>query len=73
MLSTLSRLSWMPVVVALALMGCENPQKKKDEEAAKNTFACQMNGERLVLRFADGETRMLMPNAQRITRPRFRR
>jgi membrane-bound inhibitor of C-type lysozyme len=63
----LSRLWFVPIIAALALTGCENPQKKKDEEAAKNTFACQMNGERLVLRFADGEARMLMPNAQRVT------
>ena len=58
-------------IVAVALMtlaGCENPIKKKaDEEAAKNTFACQYNGERLVVRFADGEARMLMPDAQRVT------
>lgn len=67
MVFPLSRLSWVPVVAALALTGCENPQKKKDEEASKNTYACQMNGERLVLRFADGEARMLMPSAQRIT------
>jgi len=69
MVFPLSRLSWtwMPIVAALALTGCENPQKKKDEEISKNTFACQMNGERLVLRFTDGEARMLMPNAQRIT------
>ena len=67
MYSPWSRLRWIPVVAALALTGCENPQKKKEEEAAKNTFACQMNGERLVLRFADGEARLLMPSAQRIT------
>ncbi len=62
-----SGLRWLPVVAALAVAGCENPLKKKEEEASKNTFACQMNGERLVLRFADGEARMLMPSAQRIT------
>ena len=56
-------------LVAVLLLGaCENPMKKKaEEEAAKNTFACQMNGERLVVRFADGEARLLMPDAQRIT------
>jgi membrane-bound inhibitor of C-type lysozyme len=51
----------------VALTACENPQKKKEEEAAKNTFACQYNGERLVIRFADGEARMLMPDAERVT------
>ena len=52
----------------MAFIGaCENPLKKKEEEASKNTFACQLNGERLVIRFADGEARMLMPDAQRVT------
>ena len=56
------------LVTALVLGACENPMKKKaEEEAAKNTFACQYNAERLVVRFADGEARMLMPDAQRIT------
>ena len=51
----------------LLLLACENPLKKKEEEASKNTFACQLDGERLVVRFADGEARMLMPDAQRVT------
>ena len=67
MVSPWSALWCLPVVAVLALTGCENPQKKKEEEAAKNTFACQMNGERLVLRFGDGEARMLLPSTQRVT------
>lgn len=67
MASPWSALWCLPVVAVLALTGCENPLKKKEEEAAKNTFACQMNGERLVLRFADGEARMLLPSSQRVT------
>ena len=56
------------LLVASMLVGCENPAKKKEEEEArKNTFACQLNGERLVIRFAEGEARMLMPDAQRVT------
>ena len=51
----------------IVLAACENPLKKQEEEASKNTFACQYNGERLVVRFADGEARMLMPDAQRVT------
>ena len=54
-------------ILAFALTGCENPQKKKEEEAARNTFACLINGERLVIRFAEGEVRLLMPDAQRVT------
>ncbi len=55
------------LLAAVALSGCENPQKKKEEELAKNTFACQLNGERFVVRFAEGEARMLLPGAQRVT------
>ena len=55
------------VILAFALTGCENPQKKKDEEAARNTFACTVSGERLVIRFAEGEVRLLLPDAQRVT------
>ena len=51
----------------LALAACENPSKKKEEEIAKSTFACSYNGERFVVRFADGEARMLLPELQRVT------
>jgi hypothetical protein len=62
--------SFRLLAIALGLVvlaACENPLKKKEEEASKNTFACLYNGERLVVRFADGEARLLMPDAQRIT------
>jgi len=52
---------------ALALVACENPMKKKEEEIAKSTFACSYNGERFVVRFAEGEARMLLPELQRVT------
>ena len=52
---------------ALLLSACENPQKKKEEELAKNTFACQLNGERFVVRFVEGEARVLLPGMQRVT------
>ena len=58
-----------PLVVAavsLALAACENPQKKQEEELAKTTFACQLNGERSVVRFAEGEARVLLPGMQRV-------
>ena len=57
----------LPLAAALALSACENPQKKKEEELAKNTFACQLNGERFVVRFAEGEARVLLPGLQRVT------
>ena len=60
---------YLLVVAAAALLAaCENPlQKKREEELAKTTFACQLNGERFVVRFAEGEARVLLPGAQRVT------
>ena len=57
------------VAASLALTACEhlNPQKKKEEELAKSTFACLLNGERFIVRFVDDEARILMPGAQRVT------
>ena len=55
------------LLAALALVACENPMKKKEEEIAKSTFACSYNGERFVVRFAEGEARMLLPELQRVT------
>lgn len=55
------------LVLAVQLAGCENKPTKEEEEAAKATFACQLAGERLILRFEPGEVRMLTSNADRIT------
>ena len=55
--------------LTLALSGCDslNPQKKREEELAKTTFACDLNGERFVVRFTEGEARILLPGTQRVT------
>ena len=39
----------------------------EDEEAARNTFACLLQGERLVVRFDAGEARLLLPGGDRVT------
>jgi membrane-bound inhibitor of C-type lysozyme len=55
--------------VALATFvaaGCAMPPSKEELEAAKNTFACQVAGERIVIRFDVGEARLLMPDANRV-------
>ena len=62
-----ARFALFPLVAALLLPACDTPQKKKEEELAKTTFACQLNGERFVVRFAEGEARILMPGMQRVT------
>ena len=54
------------VSIALLVASCDSFQKKQEEELAKNTFACQLNGERFVVRLAEGEARVLLPGAQRV-------
>jgi len=57
-------------VVAMLLAGllgaCADAQRKEAEEAAKNTFACQLDGQRLIMKFDMGEARLLMPDGDRI-------
>jgi membrane-bound inhibitor of C-type lysozyme len=57
---------FLAVVAALGVAACGS-LSSRDEEAAKNTFACQYNGERLVIRFDAGEARMLMPGGERVS------
>ena len=59
---------WMAMAVAAAaVVGCEHKPSKEEEQAAKNTFACQLVGERLVIRFDSGEARMLTSAGEKIT------
>jgi membrane-bound inhibitor of C-type lysozyme len=53
-------------LAGLALAAC-GALSAKDEEAAKNTFACTLDGERLVIRFDAGEARLLMPSGDRLS------
>jgi membrane-bound inhibitor of C-type lysozyme len=55
----------LAAVVTIAA-GCANTPSKEEQEAAKNTFACQLAGERLVIRFDAGEARLLTPAGERI-------
>ena len=52
-------------LLALAA-GCAS-QSKEAEEAARNTFACSFDGQRIVIRFDGDEARMLMPSGDRVT------
>jgi membrane-bound inhibitor of C-type lysozyme len=54
------------VCLVAALAGCADKASKEEEEAAKNTFVCQLDGERIVIRFDAGEARMLMPGGDRV-------
>ncbi len=54
-------------VVALAaaamLAACGGTPSKEEQEAAKNTFTCLQDGERLVIRFDAGEAGCSLPRA----------
>ena len=54
------------IVAAVALAGCAEQMKKDEQEAAKNTYVCLLDGDRLVIRFDMGMARMLMPSGDRI-------
>ena len=54
-------------LLALVLLaGCQTGPTKEELEAAKNTVDCERPGERIVIRFEDGEARLLMPDATRV-------
>lgn len=53
-------------IAASLVAGCASGPSKEEIEAAKNTFACELSGERLVIRFDSGEARLLMPGGDRI-------
>jgi len=54
------------VLALAALAGCESSPSKEAQEAARNTFACQLAGERIVIHFDAGEARILMPGGERV-------
>jgi membrane-bound inhibitor of C-type lysozyme len=55
------------LLTVATLAACAVPPGKDEIEAAKNTYACQLAGERLVVRFDTGEVRLLMPDGNRVT------
>ena len=55
------------LVIAVVLAGCADQASKDEKEAAKNTYVCLLDGERLVIRFDMAEARMLMPTGDRIS------
>ena len=62
------RLALVCALAIFAATGCADKPSKEEQEAAKNTFACTLAGERLVVRFDAGEARLLMPGGERAGR-----
>ena len=54
------------VVLALVLGACQHGPTQDEVEAAKKTVDCQRGDERILIRFDEGEARLLMPDASRI-------
>lgn len=55
------------LLLPLLLAGCAGAGNREVDEAAKNTLACQLNGERVLIRFESGEARVLLPGGERVT------
>jgi hypothetical protein len=53
-------------LAAALLAACGGAPTRAGDEAARNTFVCQLGGERLVLRFEPGEARLLLPGGDRV-------
>jgi membrane-bound inhibitor of C-type lysozyme len=60
------RLLYASLCVGAALSGCQSGPSTDELEAAKDTIDCQRPGERIVVKFADGEARILLPDATRV-------
>lgn len=61
-----ARVGLVAALVVLATAGCADKPSKDEQEAARNTFACTLSGERVVVRFDAGEARLLMPGGERV-------
>jgi membrane-bound inhibitor of C-type lysozyme len=55
-------------IVALAALAvaCQQGPSKEEIEAAKKTYDCDHAGERILIRFDEGEARLLMPDGSRV-------
>jgi membrane-bound inhibitor of C-type lysozyme len=54
-------------VTAALVTACQSQGPTKEEiEAAKATLDCDHGGDRILIRFGDGEARLLMPDGTRI-------
>ena len=52
---------------AVLFAACAHTPSKDEEEAARNTIVCKLDGERLMIRFDAGEVRLLMPSGEKVS------
>ena len=55
------------VLAVLGILAACTPPEKPADVPSKDTFECTLEGERWVIRFTEGEARMLTPGSERIT------
>ena len=55
------------LVIAVVLAACMDKPSKEEQEAAKNSFVCLLEGERLVIRFDSGTARLLLPTGDKVS------
>ncbi len=61
------RLPLLALAAAALCTACQSNGPTKEEiEAAKSTLDCDHAGDRILIRFADGEARMLMTDGTRV-------
>jgi len=61
------RLTLLATVAAAGLLAaCQQGPTKEEIEAAKNTVDCERPGERVVVRYAEGEARILLMDGTRV-------
>ena len=53
--------------IAVLAAACAHKPSKDEEEAARNTIVCKIDGERLMIRFDVGEVRLLMPSGDKVS------
>ena len=56
----------LALVVAVTLAGCMTGPSADEIEAAKKTIDCDRDGDRILIRFEEGEARVLMPDGTRL-------
>ncbi len=58
---------FLVLLILATQAACVGNPSKEEEEAAKNTFVCLLEGERLVIRFDAGTARLLLPTGDTVS------
>jgi membrane-bound inhibitor of C-type lysozyme len=62
----MARVRLLAAALAALAVACQQGPTKEEIEAAKKTFDCDYAGQRVLIRFDEGEARLLMPDGARV-------